>query len=223
MDKPLELGAVFRLTRSGRQFDHQTGVINAAEFDRLPFDSSYILTAFMGADEDNYEEVRVVAQQSTLTNLIQQDIRIDEMETYYRNHWIARVDVGRPEETFPMRSVWKLKGEGAADGSVPRDLVPRFDRYPTHNWMVMAVWLDIRRHMAQMITLVDKTTVNDDNVEFRQKLRLDMVYDWFLKGWIERVDVAHIDVDTDVDDMDDTMPQNLSVSMNQYIIDKPEP
>ena len=59
--------------------------------------------------------------------------------TYYRHYWISRVDVGRPEETFPMRSVWRITAEGAAPGGIH---IRRFTRNPDHNWIVMGIFMD---------------------------------------------------------------------------------
>ena len=175
-------------------------MINAQQFDHLPQNTSYILTAFMAADEHNEEEVRLLDQWSPNTRPRQLDMSVDDLETYYRRHWIERVDIGRPETTFPMRSVWTPTASGLPTEHRPRQGIHIRDirDNPTHNWMVVQLSWDREHHMSQRIILQDKTKLDDDREIVKQNLHLEMVFNWFQMGWIERVDMARMDVDSDL-------------------------
>ena len=194
MDNPFELNAVFRLTRTGCT-QNATGRINAEAFHNMPWNDGFIVTAFEGSDQHNDVEVRFVSQKppgAAHDGIC--DIRLPIVMRYYDSDWIRRVDVRRPEDTFPIRSVWRITPEGAAPGRIP---IRRFTANADHNWIVMGIFLDPQRHMRQTITLENVT--RRENGEFMQsRYDIGMLFQWLALGWIERVDVAHIDVDTDM-------------------------
>ena len=164
MDNPFELNAVFRLTRTGCTINPATRRINAEAFHGMPWNVSFIVTAFEGSDHHNDVEVRFVAQKppGAMHDDIC-DICLVTVMRYYRRDWIRRVDVRRPEDTFPIRSVWRITPEGAATGRIP---VRRFTDNAHHNWIVMGIFLDAQRHMRQTITLENVTRREND--EFMQ-------------------------------------------------------
>lgn len=119
------------------------------------------------------------------------DIRLATVMRYYRRYWIRRVDVRRPEETFPIRSVWRITQEGAVPGRIP---IQRFTLNPDHNWVVMGIFSDPQRHMRMTIQL--ESITSRENGEFMSsRYDIGMIFQWLALEWIERVDVAHIDVD----------------------------
>ena len=217
MDNPIELGAIFRLTQRGRRRNLQTRMINAQQFDHLPQNTSYILTAFMAADEHNEEEVRLLDQWSPNNRPLQLDMSVDNLNTYYRRHWIERVNIGRPEITFPMLSVWRPTAEGLPAREQPRRgiQIAAIRDNPTHNWIVLQLSWDREHHMSQRIILQDKTELDDNGEIVKKNLHLEMVFSWFQNGWIERVDMARMDVDSDMD-AEDT--DTFNAARNPYCL-----
>ena len=188
---PFALNAVFRFTRAGCTVNPATGRINAEALHDMPRFDGFIVTAFDSSDQHNDVEVRFVSQKPPIGNDIICDVRLDTVMTYVTNDWIRRVDARRPEVTFPIRSVWRLTQEGASPGRVP---IRRFTQNPHHNWVVLGIFLDPERHMRMTIQLENETS--RENGEFMSsRYDIGMFFQWLALEWIERVDVANMDIE----------------------------
>ena len=201
MDNPFELNAVFRLTRIGCTIDPTTRRINAEAFHDMPWNVSFIVTALMGTDLHNDVEVTFVAQKGPGDRHDDiADICLATVMRYYRRDWIRRVDVRRPEDTFPIHSVWRITPEGAATDAatgLPRNIpVRRFTANPDFNWIVTGIFLDAQRHSRQTIAL-EHVLYSENDAFMQSRYDIGMLFQWLAQDppWIERVDVAHIDVD----------------------------
>ena len=197
MDNPFELNAVFRLTRTGCTINPATRRINAEAFHGMPWNVSFIVTAFEGSDHHNDVEVRFVAQKppGAMHDDIC-DICLVTVMRYYRRDWIRRVDVRRPEDTFPIHSVWRITSEGAATHAatgLPRNIpVSRFTRNPDFNWIVTGIFLDAQRHSRQTIAL-EHVLYSENDAFMQSRYDIGMLFQWLALEWIERVDLAHIE------------------------------
>ena len=110
------------------------------------------------------------------------DIRLATVMRYYRRYWIRRVDVRRPEETFPIRSVWRITQAGVANIRIQRMI-----RNPDHNWQVREIYLDPDRHMRMTICM-DNQTSRENGQNMVCRYDIGMLFYWLSEGWIERVD-----------------------------------
>ena len=196
---PFELNAVFRFTRAGCTMNPATGRINAEALHDMPRFDGFIVTAFESSDQHNDVEIRLVSQRHPdgmpMINGVMHngvcDIRLDTVMRYYRRDWIRRVDVRRPEETFPIRSVWRITQEGAQPRRIP---IQRFTENPDHNWVVMGIFLDPERHMRMTIRL-ESLTSRENGAIMRSSYDIGMLFQWLSLEWIERVDQANMDLE----------------------------
>ena len=103
------------------------------------------------------------------------------LNIYYRRHWIERVNIERPEITFPMLSVWRPTAEGLPTEEQPRRgiQIAAITDNPTHNWIVLQLSWDREHHMSQRIILQDKTELDDNGEIVKKNLHLEMVFSWF--------------------------------------------
>ena len=185
---PFELNAVFRFTRAGCTVNPATGRINAEALHDMPRFDGFIVTAFDSSDQHNDVEVSFVSQ-SGQDEIC--DVRLATVMRYYRRDWIRRVDVRRPEETFPIRSVWRITQEGAQPRRIP---IRRFTQNPDHNWVVMGIFLDPERHMRMTIRL-ESLTSRENGAIMRSSYDIGMLFQWLSLEWIERVDQANMDLE----------------------------
>ena len=185
---PFALNAVFRFTRAGCTVNPATGRINAEALHDMPRFDGFIVTAFESSDQHNDVEVSFVSQ-SGQDEIC--DVRLATVMRYYGRDWIRRVDVSRPEETFPIRSVWRITQEGAQPRRIP---IRRFTQNPDHNWVVMGIFLDPERHMRMTIRL-ESLTSRENGEYMGMRYDIGMLFQWLSLEWIERVDVANMDLE----------------------------
>ena len=185
---PFELNAVFRFTRAGCTVNPATGRINAEALHDMPRFDGFIVTALKSSDQHNDVEVSFVSQ-SGQDEIC--DVRLATVMRYYGRDWIRRVDVSRPEETFPIRSVWRITQEGAQPRRIP---IQRFTENPDHNWVVMGIFLDPERHMRMTIRL-ESLTSRENGAIMRSSYDIGMLFQWLSLEWIERVDQANMDLE----------------------------
>ena len=185
---PFALNAVFRFTRAGCTVNPATGRINAEALHDMPRFDGFIVTAFESSDQHNDVEVSFVSQ-SGQDEIC--DVRLATVMRYYGRDWIRRVDVSRPEETFPIRSVWRITQEGAQPRRIP---IRRFTQNPDHNWVVMGIFLDPERHMRMTIRL-ESLTSRENGEYMGMRYDIGMLFQWLSLEWIERVDQANMDLE----------------------------
>ena len=185
---PFELNAVFRFTRAGCTVNPATGRINAEALHDMPRFDGFVVTAFESSDQHNDVEISFVSQ-SGQDEIC--DVRLATVMRYYGRDWIRRVDVRRPEETFPIRSVWRITQEGAQPRRIP---IRRFTQNPDHNWVVMGIFLDPERHMRMTIRL-ESLTSRENGAIMRSSYDIGMLFQWLSLEWIERVDQANMDLE----------------------------
>ena len=181
MDNPFELNAVFRFTPQGIALNQNTGLINARLLRNMHPQDNFIVTAFASTDAHNHEMLRFVSQAPNGQNIIS-IVRLATAMRYYRNGWILRSDVRRPENTFPIRSVWRITQAGAANITIRRMI-----RNPDHNWVVREIYLDPDRHM-RMTIYIDNQTSRENGQIMVCRYDIGMLFYWLSEGWIERVD-----------------------------------
>lgn len=181
MNNPFELNAVFRFTPQGIAWNQNTGLINARLLRNMPPQDNFIVTAFASTDQHNHMMIRFVSQGANGQNTIS-ILRLATAMRYYRNGWILRSDVRRPENTFPIRSVWRITQAGAANITIRRMI-----RNPDHNWVVREIYLDPDRHM-RMTIYIDNQTSRENGQIMVCRYDIGMLFYWLSEGWIERVD-----------------------------------
>ena len=181
MNNPFELNAVFRFTPQGIAWNQNTGLINARLLRNMPPQDNFIVTAFASTDQHNHMMIRFVSQAANGQNNIS-ILRLATAMRYYRNGWILRSDVRRPENTFPIRSVWRITQAGAANITMQRMI-----RNPDHNWVVREIYLDPDRHM-RMTIYIDNQTSRENGQIMVCRYDIGMLFYWLSEGWIERVD-----------------------------------
>ena len=109
-------------------------------------------------------------------------VRLSTALRYYRNGWITRIDHRRPENTFPLFSVWRITQAGVANIQIQRWI-----QNPTHYWRVREIYLDPVRHMRMTITL-DNETSRENGQEMQCRYDIGMLFYWLEEGYIERLD-----------------------------------
>ena len=181
MNNPFELSAVFRFTPQGIAWNQNTGLINARLLSNMHPQDNFIVTAFASTDQHNHMMIRFVSQAANGQNNIS-ILRLATAMRYYRNGWILRSDVRRPENTFPIRSVWRITQAGAANITIRRMI-----RNPDHNWVVREIYLDPDRHM-RMTIYIDNQTSRENGQIMVCRYDIGMLFYWLSEGWIERVD-----------------------------------
>ena len=181
MNNPFELSAVFRFTPQGIAWNQNTGLINARLLSNMQPQDNFIVTAFASTDQHNHMMIRFVSQAANGQNNIS-ILRLATAMRYYRNGWILRSDVRRPEDTFPLRSVWRITQSGVANIRIPR-----WNQNPGHNWEVREIYLDPDRHM-RMTIYIDNQTSRENGQIMVCRYDIGMLFYWLSEGWIERVD-----------------------------------
>ena len=181
MNNPFELNVVFRFTPQGIAWNQNTGLINARLLRNMQPQDNFIVTAFASTDQHNHMMIRFVYQGANGQNTIS-IMRLATAMRYYRSGWILRSDVRRPENTFPIRSVWRITQAGAANITIRRMI-----RNPDHNWVVREIYLDPDRHM-RMTIYIDNQTSRENGQTMVCRFDIGMLFYWLSEGWIERVD-----------------------------------
>ena len=139
------------------------------------------------------------------------EIPIDTMNTYVRNQWVRRVDVDSPQLMFPPQSMWKITTAGMAN------IAPNIALFlvdPNTIWMVRSVHLSPQNNMAQCIRFLNFTLFQQDGSRQEPRYELHKIAEYMREGWIERVDVEHLD---DHDVLDEGMDCDEH-TQNQYLV-----
>ena len=204
------LNSIWKCTESAREFNPDTGMIIAELFDGTNAHSYWILVGFSPTGEELINAGGELQPTEVMVTLKAQSrpvhggelvrIPLDTWNTYETNGWIIRVDMPSPQEVFPIYSMWKITDQGQAN--VDRMLGPFTTRADTI-WMVHSILADPGTCMRQRILLLNITRAKqlqiplDTQTPTRElrRLCLHAMNLYRIMGWIERVDVAGMDLD----------------------------
>jgi len=183
--------SVWRLTALGLQLNAQ-GRMNARHFEAIP--NAYVARTWalisLNTYCNNSQTVVTLLNQFSGPHGYRVRIPLDTWDTYVTNQWIRRVDVADLQRLMPVKSVWKITPAFTANIPAPHNLLA-----PDTLWMVQSLNLSPNNCMAQCIRLLNLTQYELNGERHMPRYQADMICEYALDGWLERVDVGWIDLD----------------------------